>query len=82
MEFQIEQVTNVYFARKQIKYYVCMDQAIIALRSKSSYIDKTLKITEYCLNEIALKDIKTEERYLSSLKYIGFELLNCTKLYA
>lgn len=50
-----------------------MDLAIIAVRFKSSYIDKTLKIREYCLNEITLKDIKAEESHSSSLKYIGCE---------
>lgn len=45
-----------------------MELAIIAVGSKSSYIDKTLKNTESRLNEITLKDIKAKEKHSSSLK--------------
>lgn len=38
-----------------------MKVAITAVGSKSSYIDKTLKNTEYYLNEIPLKTSKQKE---------------------
>lgn len=50
-----------------------MKLAIIAVGSKSSYIDKTLKSTEYCWNEITFKDIKAKGKHSSSLKYIWYE---------
>lgn len=43
---------------QETKYQVmCMELAIIAVGSKSSHIDKTLKNREYCLNEITLTGI-------------------------
>lgn len=61
LEFQIHQVSSICIARKQIKYQVCAELAIIAVGSKSSHIDKALKNTEYCLNEITLKTSKQKE---------------------
>lgn len=47
-----------------------MELTIIAVGSKSSHIDKTLKNSAYCLNEITLKGIKAKENHSSSLTYI------------
>lgn len=50
-----------------------MEPAIIAVGSKSSYIDETPKCAEYCLNRITLKDIEAKGKHSSSLKYIRCE---------
>lgn len=53
---------------------MCIELVIIVVGFKLSYIDKILKSIEYCWNEIIFKDIKVKGKYLSSLKYIWYEL--------
>lgn len=59
-----------------------MELAIIAVGSKSSYIDKTLKNTESRLNEITLKDIKAKEKHSSSLKIYLLWIIMFSEVYA
>lgn len=57
-----------------------MKVAITAVGSKSSYIDKTLKNTEYYLNEIPLKTSKQKES-INHFKIYLMWIIMFSKLY-